>query len=337
MKKKILFTVLLLLFVAISYGAFYFIRSKNNLYRDLEYQSLFSSCTKTEEGLTHKIHCPILINSVEQFDDEECFNIEFLSKENDLETLKMCEDKGIIEWNSETMIDDEMKVPVIAEFSYAMDISLQYQLKSVSLILMSDEEISNLVSIFLDKDIEVPSIRTPEHREVKEKEYQLGLNSSIIGGKEIEYVLFYNMDISNISSDGNRLLIEANLGLSGSIYPIKFYTNSVVLYQKEDPENQLEIMNPSNYRDYQEKVNVVYPMFIYFSDDTSSLLEKDFVEYCNNDNLTDSFNSICSNIDGLSIGQVKVNDLDTFLEKSLIDPMELNQYFSKLVLVQMLY
>lgn len=266
--KRAVYIFLILLFFG-SLLLIYLFQEKN--LRFDKYGEYSSECTieKSFNGVVLK--CNALIEGIEiKNKDEVCLRTLILFDDKKPEYLMICERNELVSGLENEAVHSEYKIPVDLEIKYSKFPLLQPRFESVSVTLMDDKELDEILKGLFKRNIFIKDVLTQADAKLYKENY-LSTLLRIPNNEKIWYVLFFNVSINDILSE-NEIILDINIRDS-KIQPKVKYFKSTKDISKDIKYQAIFIYVPNNI-----ELETNDKSLICNSEDNSKTLLKDFCE-----------------------------------------------------------
>lgn len=281
-KKKTLYIVLPIVVIVILFTTIisYLMGWFGNTPKLDKYQSVSDICNIERKIFSVSIKCEAFLDWIEYDDNgSKCVNYSLVKGYSNLESLKIC-DKDIAINTDNKAFDTDMRVPVYLNFIYKYKFPLSYTLDNVSMDIIEDSKISELLKKLSDNGINTNNVRTQEIADIKEKGYYFYESDKIIEGKKIGSITFVDGKINSISSLNGELNLNITIEINGSertfetIVPKFRYLNNLA-------NSELITITSSNVSEIDTTKSYGFK-FVYIPKGIS-LTQEDIDKYCNSE------------------------------------------------------
>lgn len=281
-KKKTLYIVLPIVVIVILFTTIisYLMGWFGNTPKLDKYQSVSDICNIERKIFSVSIKCEAFLDWIEYDDNgSKCVNYSLVKDYSNLESLKLC-DRDIAINTDNKAFDTDMRVPVYLNFIYKYKFPLSYTLDNVSMDIIEDSKISELLKKLSDNGINTNNVRTQEIADIKEKGYYFYESDKIIEGKKIGSITFVDGKINSISSLNGELNLNITIEINGSertfetIVPKFRYLNNLA-------NSELITITSSNVSEIDTTKSYGFK-FVYIPKGIS-LTQEDIDKYCNSE------------------------------------------------------
>lgn len=179
------------------------------------YQSLIDICTVEKKVFSIDIKCDALIDKTEERDGKNCLDLRVVNKENtNISEIEVCESSKVLDISS-PVLDTDMKVPMHMVFEYTYLPPLFYGISNISMELMEDKEISNLMVALNKVDINIANIRLQHIVDREKRGYSYYESDKFLEGITLGLITFVHTKVNKISIDNENIVLDASISING--------------------------------------------------------------------------------------------------------------------------
>lgn len=303
----------------------------NNLFLLNKYTVLKKHCETNSKLTSIKFDCTALIDKYEDIGKGmECFTISLVTRDTNLEELKVCEKKGVINWDKDNLIS-EKRVPIYMQFEYWGIPILPYFFREASFTLMSDTSISLLEKALIDKGISNINIYSKGTLDIDEKGYYISNDLEIVEGKSLQRVIFFTNRILEITTEGDNIFLNIETELLGRKHNLQLsskafvYTPNILAKSSKITSTSIDEIDLT--KEYQIA-------FLYFP--TGSNLTKDEISiFCNNAEKGLVGESMCERLEVSPIENMGI-DIDKYIDEEITNSNDEKLTFGNLIFYSLL-
>lgn len=321
-KKKTLYIVLpiLILTILISFILIYLMGWFGNSPKLNRYESLIDNCTVEKKLFNIELKCDALVYKTEVRDSKNCLDLRVINKEQtDISELEVCEKEKVLDI-SDPVLDTDMKIPMHMVFKYRYLPPLSYGISNISMELMDDNTIIDILLKLQEKGINIKDVRIQENEEMDKRGYYYEETESLEGNKYVGMITFFNTKINEVSiSVGSNLMINMSLGINGKQKEYQFIKDSLTVYMNSDFSEKI-VINKDNLFLF-NKEQSYFVNFVYIPKG-SKLTSIALNNICQNNDLEISLKELC----------YKKNQLESLRLNTSIEEYVSDDYLDKLTI-----
>lgn len=318
-KRKLLALVLSIVFIIfLLISGFYILQNNSILGLGKQsfdkYADIVDLCDKRRNGLKLNANCKSFIETVEKKDENICFKLSILNKNNRLSNVEICEKEDIVSWDPNTMVP-ELKVPVFLNLEYTIPTIGSHTLEKISLTLLEDTETFKWLDELRSLGEVVTDVRTNAMEEVRDKGYilsDLGIDmNNRDNGKKIGKINFVHVSIENITVDNNYVVMDAILTIDNKDIMTRIRTNH--LNYTDTNDFNIRYVSPTSLSTINAiKDSKSVQLFFFYIASDSDVEVTDLRRFCNDPEIDLSTSDICSSALALNMPGVKV-DVENYI------------------------
>lgn len=203
-KKKLITLIVIVITLVIALSLLlYFFRDRINFNLSSEnkvsgdYNNVIAECSSASEDSGTNYTCYAFIESVTDEGSRKCFNFSLITKDYRIKPLVYCYEKDEIEWNPEIMISWRA-VPVSINFLYSKSIFGVDSLQKITLEILEDNLILDLVGKLYDNGYIVSNLWTKNVWESEQKGYYTQMLSGEFFDGKVEGITFLSSKVKGI-------------------------------------------------------------------------------------------------------------------------------------------
>lgn len=310
-KKKLAFySVLIILLIALV-SVIFLLNTKNQDIKLNRYNEIVENCVMDDKNSkTLLFNCTALLNDFEFIENKgECFSLSLVSSQDRLVDLSICEKEGIVEWDKQTMINEDRLIPIYITLEYDKTILDSYDLNSLLFTIIEDSEITDLQNRLAQNGVQLPRVRTEIEQALIDRGYYPNPPLEVIAGEKFERVTFYLGNVQSVSKKGDGLLVDLRINIGGRDYKTTFEAKSFSYMRNWD---YFEKVTPSNIDDY--TIEGEHQIVLLYLDSGSKISIDDLRQFCLKEDKSFNALPVCNNIEGLSLDSLKIDDIDNYIE-----------------------
>lgn len=312
-KKSNLIVPGIILLLVIVFSVFFFSERYNQVNGSFslnKFQDIAENCEQTNSFGKISFKCSALLERYEEREENtECFFMALVDKDYKLQPITICEEKGIVEFDREEMITEQM-VPVEVNFYYTRILFGEYNLQKFELSLLMDEEIFELLGKVYPNGAPQMNIRRNALEEVKKAGYYPANDLIIADGKTVKRVFFYLGEIMDAKIEESEMVFDLKLNINREEF-LTTLSAQKLSYEKEMDRSTREL-SLSNFKDY-DMDGITQVMFFYL-DEKSNVTNADILEYCSKEETDFDSIALCTIAETRNISEFKVKDIDKYIE-----------------------
>lgn len=312
-KKKTIYIILVTISVLLIGGIYLLIKKGViDIHPQLDkYESLIDSCNIQMDGLNVNMTCDAFLQWTEYDDNgNKCLKLLIVEKDNTTTTMDLC-DKDIIPDTSDRVFDTDMVVPVYLKFSYKYDFPFKNNLNSISMEVMEDTVISEIIHKLSENDILIENLRTQEIVDIQQKGYYFSEPSERTEGNDWGTITFVNGTITDISLINDEILFKLNILVNGEEREIEQRVGRVD-YLKDLSDTGLITIDTENISEI-DKSKSFSVSFIYIPQ--GSQISRESLEVACND-INNGIENLCDKKDSLN-SLILDSDIEEYVKDSL--------------------
>lgn len=304
----------IILLLVIVFSAFFFFERYNQVNGSFsleKFQDIAENCEQTNSFGKISFKCSALLERYEDRENNtECFFMALVDKDYKLQPITICEEIGVVEFDREEMITEQM-VPVEINFSYTRILFGEYKLQDFKLTLLTDEEIFELLDKVYPNGAPQMNIRRNALEEVKKAGYYPSDDLILSEGKTVKRVFFYLGEILDAKIVGSEMVFNLKLNINKEEF-LTTLSAKKLSYEKEMDRSTREL-TLSNFGDY-DMEGITQVMFFYL-DENSNVTNADILEYCSKEETDFDSIALCTIAETRNISEFKVKDIDKYIEE----------------------
>ena len=322
-KKKILYIVLPIITVVILLTAFisYLMGWFGNTPKLDKFQSISEICKVENKLFSLSIKCDVLIYKTEVRDGKNCLDLRVVNKEQtDISELEVCESSEVLDI-SDPVLDTDMKVPMHMVFKYTYLPPLSYGISNISMELMEDNTIVEVLLELQKMRISIRDVRIQEKTEREEKGYYYKEFKNEEEKNYLGMVTFTETKINNISIQENDLIVGLSLVINRIQSEYEFRENWFGYFNDSSLSEKIKINESNtNILDFNKSYNIT---FLYIPEE-SPINKEYFDTNCDVENIM--YEVLCMRRD--SIEELKLStDLETYLKGGDLSKLTLDYIY----------
>ena len=312
-KKKTLYIVLpFLIVVVLLLLLFVFLMGwLGNTPKLNRYDSLIETCEVEKKLFKVLVRCDVFINETSQRDDMNCLDLTVVNKDStNILSLEVCEKEKILDTSS-TVLKTDMKVPMYMVFKYTYRPLISYGISDISMELIEDREVSDILYSLYQNEIGISEVRLQERVEIEEKGYYHSESNKGIEGLLLGTLTFTDMKINKISIINEEVVLDVFLSINNVMHEYQVRSPMIGLLEGTSLL-EMKIIRVSNISEIE--IEKSYGLkFLYIPNGETANLE-DIEDYCRKIE-TDWF-PLCYRKEQLS-DLVLDMDIERYIEKSV--------------------
>lgn len=316
-KKKTLYIVLpiLILTILISFILIYLMGWFGNSPKLNRYESLIDNCTVEKKLFNIELKCDALVYKTEVRDSKNCLDLRVINKEQtDISELEVCEKEKVLDI-SDPVLDTDMKIPMHMVFKYRYLPPLSYGISNISMELMDDNTIIDILLKLQEKGINIKDVRIQESIERDDKGYYFNENDST------GTITFFESKINEIMVNEDVLTVNISIGINNGRSEYVFNTKKFMYSPAGDISEKIEV-NKSNISLID--TNKLYNVNFLYIPNESILNEELLGRSCNEGN--EFFFVLCNRENGLENLKLDM-DIEEYVKDNYLNKLVLNYIY----------
>lgn len=207
------------------------------------YQALTDICTVEKKLFTVSIECDALIYKTEERDGKNCLDLRVVNKEQtDISELEVCESSKVLDI-SNPVLDTDRKVPMHMVFEYTYLPPLSYGISDISMELMEDKVVSEVVSSLNRESVIIENIRFQEIIDSDKKGYEYFESDNRIEGLKYGTIKFVKVFLKDLIVSNGNIQIKFTLNVDGVLRELILEKPEILYFSKSNTEDIVKISN----------------------------------------------------------------------------------------------
>lgn len=209
------------------------------------YDSLIETCEVERDIFKVLIRCDVFINETSQRDGINCLGLTVVNKDStNTLPLEVCEKEKILDI-SNPVLNTDMKVPMHMVFKYTYLPPIFHGISNISMELMEDREISDVLYKLKKNEIEIYDVRSQERVDIEEKGYYYSESDKRIEGLSLGTITFTNIKIDKISIVDKEIVLDTFISINNVMHEYRVKSPMIGLLERKSL-SEIKVINVSN-------------------------------------------------------------------------------------------
>lgn len=275
-----------------------------------KYPFLEEVCSLEKKGLNLKVSCKAFLYKVEIKENEEtCFGMDFLTENYLFDANEICESSNMVSWDKNSMISDQ-KVPLNIEINYGGNFPGKYDLKNISLSIIEDSELMDILKKISSNNINVSNVRTQLSYDLELKGYYLSDDLNITEENSLSRVIFFNGKIESVTTQGEMIEIKMDILKNSNTYPITVRSKYIPVLGTSP--GGIMVYDHSNFNSIETSSS--YQILFYYVPLTSNVTKEQVSTYCQSDEILKEYTALCNLFPEIQIENIKIGDVEEYID-----------------------